>query len=265
MTPRPTDRAVAETVVARLGPDALRRLRALRRRLWLRRAIAAAPAFAAGGLVAAALVQLAARTVAIEFALLVHAAVAAAAVLGWAGWAIWRRPSLADTARRTDDELGLRERIATAIELAERPAPEGTAGELVDHQLRDARTRLNSIDLRRAFRPRLARRPSMLGAAAFVLVGILVVWPNPQDGVLADRRAARAAAEDVAERIEDIADKAERPARPRIREAASSSTSWNGSRGSCARTGMTGRRRWHQSRRLEAVQGIATEAATDAG
>ncbi|HET9879911.1 MAG TPA: hypothetical protein VFQ81_11495, partial [Candidatus Limnocylindria bacterium] len=209
MNRRRTDAAVAATLGARVGPDAVRRLRALRRRLWLRRALTAAMPAIATGLAVAALVQLAARTVALEIAPLLHLGVGVITLLAWCAWCAWRRPSLAETARRADEELGLRERVATALELADEERPDGTAGELVDRQLRDARSRLSILDPRTAFRPRLHRRPAMLGVVSLALVATLTVWPNPQDDVLADRRAARAAAEAVAERIEDIAEEAE--------------------------------------------------------
>ena len=38
------------------------------------------------------------------------------------------------------------------------------------------------------------------------MILLLVAWPNPQDDVVAQRRAAREAAERVAERVEDVAD-----------------------------------------------------------
>ena len=65
---------------------------------------------------------------------------------------------------------------------------------------------LGAVDLRRAFRPRLARRPLAVAGLGVATSTLLVAWPNPQDDVIAQRRAAREAAERVAERVEDVAD-----------------------------------------------------------
>ena len=73
-------------------------------------------------------------------------------------------------------------------------------------QLADARARLNEVDLRRAFRPRLARRPLAVAGVGLAMTLLLVAWPNPQDDLLDQRRAAREAAERVAERVEEVAD-----------------------------------------------------------
>ena len=196
-----SDRDLAALIIERLGPDALRRLRSLRRRLWLRRSLRVgviATAAAIGGI---AVVQLAARTVALEIAPWLMAAVAAVALLGWA-IVSWRlRPSLTDAARGADAELALRERLGTALELIVVPEPEDPlVAELAGRQLADARTRLASADLRSAFRPQVERRPSLAGGIALALLVVLVVWPNPQDSVLRDRQAARDASHEVAQR-----------------------------------------------------------------
>jgi len=205
-----SDRDLAVVVAERLGADALRRLRSLRRRLWLRRSLrvgAIATAAAVGGI---AVVQLAARTVALEIAPWLMASVAAVALLAWAIMS-WRlRPSLTDAARGADAELALRERLGTALELVVEPdADDPLVAELAARQLADARSRLASADLRSAFRPRVERRPSVAGGVALALLVVLIVWPNPQDSVLRDRQAARDASRDVAQRIEDVARDAE--------------------------------------------------------
>ncbi|HYM52796.1 MAG TPA: hypothetical protein VEW45_04830, partial [Candidatus Dormibacteraeota bacterium] len=58
------DRALASAIADRIGPDALVRLKSLRRRLWMRRAVAVGVLCLAGALVGKAIVQLVARTVA---------------------------------------------------------------------------------------------------------------------------------------------------------------------------------------------------------
>ncbi|HET8570575.1 MAG TPA: hypothetical protein VFN14_01645 [Candidatus Limnocylindria bacterium] len=207
-----TDRQDGRRVTDRLGRDSATRLAALRRRLWLRRSLRGGGWATAAALIALAGVQLLARSIAVEWAPQLMLAVVAAVILAWAAWSWLQRPSLVATAHRADDELALRERLGTALELI------GSGGaterelelDLVPRQLADARARLAEVDLRGAFRPRLERRPASVAGIALVLLLVLVVWPNPQDGVLADRRAAREASRQVAERVEKVADDAER-------------------------------------------------------
>ena len=88
MTSSRPDRAVIADLRARLGEDAVRNLRRLRTRLWLRRALRAAVLAVAAGLAGAALVQLAARTVALEIAPFLHLGVALLALLAWIAWMV---------------------------------------------------------------------------------------------------------------------------------------------------------------------------------
>jgi hypothetical protein len=124
------------------------------------------------------------------------------------GIASWRaRPSLTDAARGADAELALRERLGTALELIAEPAPEDPlAAEMAERQLADARTRLASADLRAAFRPHVARRPSAAGGIAGLLI-VLIGGRTPADAIL--RTARRRDASQVAERIEEVARDAE--------------------------------------------------------
>ncbi|MEO6295468.1 MAG: hypothetical protein ABIP01_00110 [Candidatus Limnocylindria bacterium] len=197
-----TDRLVADAVAARLGSDAIGRLRSLRRRLWWRRAVRSGLLIAAGTTLLIALVQLIARAFPLEATPWVQVGVIGFALIGWVVDAMRRRPSLIDAARRADEELELRQRLGTALELARHE----TDDPLEARQLADARARLNAVDLRRAFRPRLARRPLVVAAMGLTMTLLLVAWPNPQDDVIEQRRAAREAAERVAERVEEVAD-----------------------------------------------------------
>ncbi|HEX9610026.1 MAG TPA: collagen-like protein, partial [Candidatus Limnocylindria bacterium] len=196
------DRLVADAVVERLGRDTLARLRRLRLRLWWRRAARAGLIVAAGTALLLAVVQLLGRAFPIEALPWVHAAVVGVGVLTWLAISARRRPSLVETARRADEELGLRQRLGTALELARRDATDP----LEARQLADARARLNEADIRRAFRPGVARRPVTVAGVGLAMTLLLVAWPNPQDDVIAQRRAAREAAERVAERVEDVAE-----------------------------------------------------------
>src|SRR5688572_29526542 len=102
------DRIVAEAVLERLGRDTLSRLRQLRRRLWWRRAARAGLVVLAGTALLLAVVQLLGRAFPIEALPWVHAAVVSAGLVGWLAISARRRPSLVETARRADEELGLR-------------------------------------------------------------------------------------------------------------------------------------------------------------
>ena len=137
-----TDRSLDEAVTARLGADALGRLSTLRRRLWWRRALASGLLIAAAAIVAAALVQLASRAFPFEAAPLVQLSVAVIALTAWAVAAMRQRPSLVEAARRADEELDLRQRLGTALELAMR----GADDQLERRQLADARARLNTVE-----------------------------------------------------------------------------------------------------------------------
>jgi hypothetical protein len=197
-----TDRIVATTVRERLGADALTRLRRLRRRLWWRRAVRSGLLILAAAILGVALVQLLARAFPLEAAPWIQAGVCGVAAVAWVVDAARRRPSLVDAARRADEELGMRQRLGTALELAGHETRDALEG----RQLADARARLNEVDLRRAFRPQLARRPLAIVGAGLAMTLLLVAWPNPQDDLLDQRRAAREAAERVAERVEDEAE-----------------------------------------------------------
>ena len=63
-----TDRLVADAVAARIGTDALSRLRSLRRRLWWRRAVRSGVIALAAILLLVAVVQLLARAFPLEIA-----------------------------------------------------------------------------------------------------------------------------------------------------------------------------------------------------
>ena len=114
------DRDVARALEARLGADSVRRLTALRRRLWMRRAVRSGVLVLAAVLIALALVQLAVRAFPFEQAVWVRAGIVAAGLAIWIADVVRRRPSLVETARRADEELELRQRLATAGGLSDR-------------------------------------------------------------------------------------------------------------------------------------------------
>ncbi|MBN1660224.1 MAG: hypothetical protein JXA93_17625 [Anaerolineae bacterium] len=147
--------------------------------------------------------------------------------------------SLLRIARRTDLELGLKERISTAWEL-ESPAPERLEDRtsaplgapqpssrivyghrtvyghlptfqpsIVSLQLADAHAVAATVDPRRAFPLRLLRRPLAIAAACTIALILLAALPNPMDAVLEERAAIAREAEAQAERIEQIHDEIE--------------------------------------------------------
>ena len=199
-----SDRTVASAVQHRLGSDALGRLRSLRRRLWWRRSVRSGVLALAATVLGVALVQLGARAVPFEHAVLVQAR--RRRTSGSLAWMVARPPLASDAGRgRTARGRGAGPAPAAGHGRSSWPDTSPTIP-LEARQLADARARLNAVDLRGAFRPRLARRPLAVVGAGMAMTLLLVAWPNPQDGVIDQRRAAREAAERVAERIEDVAD-----------------------------------------------------------
>ena len=100
-----SDRTVSDAVARRLGPDAIARLRSLRRRLWWRRAARAGIMVLAATVLCVALVQLLSRAFPFEFALYVQLGVVGVGALAWAILSFRARPSLVEAARRADEEL----------------------------------------------------------------------------------------------------------------------------------------------------------------
>ncbi|MGI8424732.1 MAG: hypothetical protein ACR2NO_11600 [Chloroflexota bacterium] len=104
-----------------------------------------------------------------------------------------------EVARRTDAALGLRERIATALELSDTAAE----GPLVQRQVADAQAVLSHVDPRGAFptfapgsaaRAR-ATRSAGWGALALTASLVLLLWPTVGSSLLVDREGALALAD----------------------------------------------------------------------
>ncbi|MGE5560159.1 MAG: PspA/IM30 family protein [Chloroflexota bacterium] len=85
------------------------------------------------------------------------------------------------------DALGLRERLITAWELRNDDGPAA----LIQRQ--DALDQLRRLDLKASIRLRFDRRSLRVPAAALALAMVLGVWPSAMSGVIAARRAERAA------------------------------------------------------------------------
>jgi len=109
----------------------------------------------------------------------------------------WPRHRLA---RVLDRRLGLAERLTTAVEIGEgrlRTPPAMAAA-----QLAETLETIGRVDVRTGLPLRLPRRaPAVLGVLTLGLA--LLLWlPNPQDAVLAQRAAVRAAVEEQIEALE---------------------------------------------------------------
>ncbi|KPV50048.1 hypothetical protein SE17_29215, partial [Kouleothrix aurantiaca] len=117
------------------------------------------------------------------------------------GALVFRRLPAAQVARRVDLELGLRERLSTALELGSQKAENPLAGQQQD----DARTFAETL------RPRMlplaiavARRPLFAALGALILGVALAVLPNPQTAVLAERAAVRQVAAQIADQTQQL-------------------------------------------------------------
>ncbi|MDW8144715.1 MAG: hypothetical protein RMJ48_00195 [Roseiflexaceae bacterium] len=102
-------------------------------------------------------------------------------------------------AQRLDTLLDARERLATALELGQRT--ERTP--LVELQQRDAYAFATTL------RPRLVplkinRRPLIVALALVAAMVALIIAPNPQDQILAERAAIREATQQAAAQIEQL-------------------------------------------------------------
>jgi len=134
--------------------------------------------------------------------------------LAMLGSLLLRRLGPMRVARATDEALGLRYRLATALELT---APSRgnevrcsfhtrfDSG-LVDLQTADALAVARSLSVQRPFPLRWPWRPLALAAGLGLAAVLLAVLPNPQDALLAERAAVARAAEEQAAELEQVAD-----------------------------------------------------------
>jgi len=170
---------------------------------------------------AALLIQLAGRAWPMDHLWLWTLAPLPAWLLAVAGVSLlWPLPPL-HIARRLDAELGLKERLATALMLEGRKAGrlEGFSQssslptfqpDLVTLQRQDALSVARAISPRHALPLRWLRRPLMLAAILVAATVALAVLPNPMDAVLAERAAIARAAEEQAGQIEKLREEIEK-------------------------------------------------------
>jgi len=119
---------------------------------------------------------------------------------------LYPRPAMR-IARLSDARMGLRARLATALEIEAGQLP--VPGELVARQRADARQAAERANPREAFALRcaaasIARRQARIAAllAALLVVGFVV--PNPQEGRIARRQAEQEAIQRQVERLEEV-------------------------------------------------------------
>lgn len=104
-------------------------------------------------------------------------------------------------ARRVDSALDLRERLATALELRG----------LAEHGPLDQLQSQDALAVSDALNPRLLplrvdRQALLIALAPLVAIVALVALPNPQDTVLQQQAAVRAAAEQTANEVQQLAE-----------------------------------------------------------
>jgi hypothetical protein len=116
--------------------------------------------------------------------------------------------ALLEIARRTDHELGLKDRLATALALADENSrlASDVPTNLVDRQHEDALQSLRDEQLNQAFGIRVDRR-KLRAALAVLLAGlVLIAIPNPMDRILAQQQIVAEEAERIAEDLETLAE-----------------------------------------------------------
>ena len=194
----------------RLGSEATdfdRALAVLARRLRWQRTVQHAPRAVLVGAITALSLSLVARLMGLPG--LAYLAIPFALVVAGLSVVVVARRSVGpfEVARRTDAALGLRERIATALELTETRAE----GALVARQLEDARAALAHIDVSEAFpvfasgspARRRAIRSGAWGIGALVAAFLLMLWPAASSQLLTARENALALA-DPHNRADDL-------------------------------------------------------------
>ena len=172
----------------------------------------------------AALIQLGGRVWPVERLWLWTLSPLAAWLLAVGAWSLLRPLSPMRVARRVDAELGLKERLATALVLkgwmvqklkdvkGAGPPPSFLTARpaLVALQREDALAVAREIHPARAFALRWLRRPLLLAAIFVVTTVALAVLPNPMDAVLSERAAVAQAAKEQAEQIEKLREEVEK-------------------------------------------------------
>ena len=130
--------------------------------------------------------------------------------VGIAAISLFRPMSPSRVARRTDIELGLKERLSTAVMLEGWISAQSSnlptfQSSLVALQREDALAAAQGIEPRRAFPLSWQRRPLFIASLLVVATVVLAALPNRMDAVLAERAEAARAAQEQAARIDQLA------------------------------------------------------------
>lgn len=163
------------------------------------------------------IVQLAGRVWPVQHLWLWTLVAGAAWPLAVAGAALLRPLPSVLVAHRLDGELGLKERLATALELGDRAETNGTnasqlhrptsfSPSLVTLQRQDALVAARAIDPRRAMPLVWLGRSLVFAVVPAAVAMALALLPNPMQAVLAERAAVAQAAQEQADTIERLRD-----------------------------------------------------------
>jgi hypothetical protein len=161
----------------------------------------------------AALIQLAGRVWPVERLWFWTLAPLIAWPLGVVVISLLRSQPAMQVARRVDAELGLKERLATALTFGgEVHTDEPSIGQasLITLQREDALAIAQAVDLGRAFPLRWLRGHLWLALALAAATVILALLPNPMDVVLDEKVAVSQAAKEQAGQIEALREEVER-------------------------------------------------------
>jgi hypothetical protein len=129
---------------------------------------------------------------------------AALAIVGGLLAGLWPIPSMA-IARRADRDLGLKERLVTALELQRNRKPDGSVP-LAGLQLRDTVEQFRRYEALESFPVKLpTREVNLLLVLSLLAIG-LVLAPNPMEQTVRQREQVAATITQEAERIEKLSD-----------------------------------------------------------
>ncbi|MBN1122700.1 MAG: hypothetical protein JXJ17_16600 [Anaerolineae bacterium] len=135
-------------------------------------------------------------------ALLALAGIAAVSIGVW----VWRRSPL-QIARRFDRTFGLKERLSTAVEVAEGGLPI-QSDRLAAAQRADAAAVLARVDEKDVFAARVEMRDMLLVLIVLTLLILAIYLPNPQEEVRAEQVAAEEVIAEQLEALEELREEA---------------------------------------------------------
>lgn len=115
-----------------------------------------------------------------------------------------RRRSAVEQARFADRQFGLRERMITAVEVAQGDLV--VDSEIAAHQLRDALAVAGGVDVTRQLPLKLFPTDWLLPLAVASLLALALWLPNPMESVLLEQRAVAALVEEQAATLADLAE-----------------------------------------------------------